>query len=548
MIKKIKILFFFFLNISLLFSQTREENSYKKQPDTSIISKAEKYVDSIKKNTNKENYTFYKMYSDSLLDFSKKHKLVKYEIIALSNLGIFYKDKLEFEKALSLYHEAVEKYNSLSSQNQIENSRIKMLIFLNIGNVYNDIGAYEKGIDAMKEVVQLSKVNKEAEVFEMSAYNGLGVSYFELKDYAKSVNYFIQVRKLAHKTKNYYAEAVALNNVSDSYFKLENYDKAIQSSEESLLVNEKAKSLEVKAWSLYNLANSFLQLKKVEKAIDYFTQSKTIAYDNNLELLKLHCHENLAKAYELVGDYKNAIEEKNQFLALKSKQNQEKLDATKLDAKKETKSKDTKINTLKKDLTNTDKAKQIIIYSSLSILLFLVSILFFYMKRKKNIQKENAILKTDFAIISNENKLLKNSLKEFANTKQEEDKKQNIKYQTSSLTKEDRDNYVQKILDYMETNKPYLDFDLKQADLAQMLNMSTHHFSEVLNVCFEKNFYNFINIYRINEAQALMKDPKKKEQKMLSIAYESGFNSKTSFNRVFKTYTGLTPSEYRKSL
>ncbi|AXT60743.1 AraC family transcriptional regulator [Aquimarina sp. AD10] len=98
----------------------------------------------------------------------------------------------------------------------------------------------------------------------------------------------------------------------------------------------------------------------------------------------------------------------------------------------------------------------------------------------------------------------------------------------------------------MDNEKPYLDFEIKQSDIAKNLSMTIHQFSEVLNVCLEKNFNSFINLYRVNEAKNLIKNPKYKDFKILAIGYEAGFNSKTSFNRVFKQLVGKTPSEYRE--
>jgi AraC-like DNA-binding protein len=58
------------------------------------------------------------------------------------------------------------------------------------------------------------------------------------------------------------------------------------------------------------------------------------------------------------------------------------------------------------------------------------------------------------------------------------------------------------------------------------------------------NFYDFINGYRIMEAKRLLLDPSKRHYTVLAIAFESGFNSKTTFNKVFRKVTGLTPTEF----
>ncbi|GEN69863.1 helix-turn-helix domain-containing protein [Chryseobacterium rhizosphaerae] len=97
----------------------------------------------------------------------------------------------------------------------------------------------------------------------------------------------------------------------------------------------------------------------------------------------------------------------------------------------------------------------------------------------------------------------------------------------------------------METGKPYLDSDLNLIKLAETLEVSSHHLSYVINTGFGKNFFQYVNGYRVEYAKVLLKDADSKFS-ILGIAYESGFNSKTSFNTTFKKLTGQTPSEFKK--
>ncbi|MDQ3289722.1 MAG: helix-turn-helix domain-containing protein, partial [Bacteroidota bacterium] len=118
------------------------------------------------------------------------------------------------------------------------------------------------------------------------------------------------------------------------------------------------------------------------------------------------------------------------------------------------------------------------------------------------------------------------------------------KYQKSSLKPEESQHYLNRLLDYMEFEKPYRQSNITIQDLAGMLQMPKHHLSQIINNQLEKNFYDFINQYRVAEAQLLLVDPKFKHLTNLAIAEEAGFNSKATFNAVFKKQTGQTPSEY----
>jgi len=97
-------------------------------------------------------------------------------------------------------------------------------------------------------------------------------------------------------------------------------------------------------------------------------------------------------------------------------------------------------------------------------------------------------------------------------------------------------------------NRLYEDAELTLATLAAKLMIHPHDLSRIINVGLEKNFSDFINEFRVREVARKMQDPAFDNLTLLGIAYESGFNSKTTFNRVFKEITGKTPAEYKKEV
>ena len=120
----------------------------------------------------------------------------------------------------------------------------------------------------------------------------------------------------------------------------------------------------------------------------------------------------------------------------------------------------------------------------------------------------------------------------------------NKKYQRSGLRQKDVSDLVNKIRKYMIIEKPYLDRELTIYDLSDQLKISRHILSEVINEHMGMNFYTLVNEYRINEVKERMKSDEFRNLTILAIAYDSGFNSKSSFNTIFKEKTGQTPSEY----
>ncbi|MFZ1527740.1 MAG: helix-turn-helix transcriptional regulator [Ferruginibacter sp.] len=102
----------------------------------------------------------------------------------------------------------------------------------------------------------------------------------------------------------------------------------------------------------------------------------------------------------------------------------------------------------------------------------------------------------------------------------------------------------ERLLQLMATNKPYLKSDLRISELADSLFVPGYQLSQLINDEFKMNFFDFINRYRVEDAKKLFIEGNH-NYKILSIGYEVGFNSKATFNRVFKKFTGFTPSEYK---
>ncbi len=105
---------------------------------------------------------------------------------------------------------------------------------------------------------------------------------------------------------------------------------------------------------------------------------------------------------------------------------------------------------------------------------------------------------------------------------------------------------IQALTLLMENEKPYLQPALTLEKLASQLQMPTRSLSNMINRQFSCNFFEFINAYRIDEAKRLLSEPGSVQKNMLDIMYEVGFNSKATFNTLFKKKLGMTPSEYRK--
>lgn len=119
------------------------------------------------------------------------------------------------------------------------------------------------------------------------------------------------------------------------------------------------------------------------------------------------------------------------------------------------------------------------------------------------------------------------------------------KYKQSNLSDEVKTSHIEKLYLHLELEKSYLNPELTVQDLSKQLNIPRHHLTEILNNDIRKNFFNFINEYRVNEVKKRLLDSKFDHLTIVAIAFESGFNSKSTFNSIFKQYTNLTPTQWR---
>ena len=125
-----------------------------------------------------------------------------------------------------------------------------------------------------------------------------------------------------------------------------------------------------------------------------------------------------------------------------------------------------------------------------------------------------------------------------------QDQQASEKYQKSGLTDDDASRLADSLEKYMTLHAPYKNPDLTLDDLAALLQVNPYQLSQVINSRVGKTFYHYINSYRIKEFVRLSALPESNKFTYMGLAYDCGFQSKTTFNKYFKLETGKTPSEY----
>jgi AraC-like DNA-binding protein len=123
-----------------------------------------------------------------------------------------------------------------------------------------------------------------------------------------------------------------------------------------------------------------------------------------------------------------------------------------------------------------------------------------------------------------------------------------VKYSGSTLSDERLQTIQEQFEILIQKEKPYLNGELTIQDLANQLKVSRQYLTQILNVRMKCNFNDYINRLRVEEFKRRAQDSRYDNYTILALALDSGFNSKTTFNTIFKKHTGQTPSQYRKGL
>lgn len=122
------------------------------------------------------------------------------------------------------------------------------------------------------------------------------------------------------------------------------------------------------------------------------------------------------------------------------------------------------------------------------------------------------------------------------------------RYARSGLNDVEAQRLKTALLQLMDQQRPWRDSELTLADLANALDTSPHKLSEVLNALIGQTFYDFVNGYRVREVQRRIRAGEARALKMLALAMDAGFASKSTFNQAFKKHTNQTPSDFRQAI
>jgi len=120
------------------------------------------------------------------------------------------------------------------------------------------------------------------------------------------------------------------------------------------------------------------------------------------------------------------------------------------------------------------------------------------------------------------------------------------KYKNSGLTSDAGNELAEELKQLMQREKLYRESELKLETLATKLGVPKHYISQIINQYYKVNYFEYINLLRIEEARQLLVDADKKAMNIIEVAYTVGYNTKNTFNTAFRRIVGVTPTEYRR--
>lgn len=187
-------------------------------------------------------------------------------------------------------------------------------------------------------------------------------------------------------------------------------------------------------------------------------------------------------------------------------------------------------------------------FAFISLFVFIIG---YYGIKQVGVFNDNFIFEnSNSGIIVSDNNLILDKSKTYHGTQiySNQQKATPVKYQKSALSQEEGIRIQEKLRTIMQNEKLFLNHELTLGDVAKKLNIHPNILSQVINTLEEKTFYDYINGLRIEAFKQAIAIEDNQKFTLFSLAYECGFNSKSSFNKHFKKVTNQTPSEYLNSL
>lgn len=414
--------------------------------------------------------------------------------VTLSNLGIIYKNWGDQHKAQEYFSRALKINQKLNNQAGIS------INYLNFGELYFILGQFESAVDNFNRALEIKKEQKDVYGC-IIALDGLGRSYRDQPGKSQmALTYFTEGKRLAENINAKYWIA-SLNFEMGELFRMQgNQPKAIAFFRHSIAVSEEEALDEIKAEATRSLLESALQASGQAELTRLFNEYNVLT-DSLREREKDETTANLLVQYE-------TEKKKKENLLLTQEVAYQKL-------------------------LIESSTIQIIGLVVIIIMLAAFGAVTYWLYRKKRLAYEK-LVKQNIASGSVENR--QNVIPSEVN---------NLKQPSIHAMKTPEQDLMNRLIHFLESEKPYLNPNLTLEDLSKTLNTNRTYLSTLINNNEGKNFNAFINEYRVAEARRILIGIKSNLYSVEDVGRMSGFGTKSSFYTCFKSIIGVPPAYFR---
>jgi tetratricopeptide (TPR) repeat protein len=450
----------------------------------------------------------------------------------LSNLGLIYRNIGNFDKALQYYLKAYE------ISQKMDNASWMATDLNNIANVYSIWGKYNLAKAYLREAIDIRKKLNDMSGLEVNL-NNLAYIYQETKSYDSALILYQQSAQIAKNLGKIGNLAVRHINIGVLFLQAGSYDSAAYYVQKGLQTNRKLGLKHSISGALQSMGMIAMAQNNYTRAKEYFDEALSMALSLNARMTLEKIYEGRSKLYETTGNYRAALDDYRKFVAIRDSvfttKSQEKL--AEMHARYETEKKQQHIELLIKDnaLQKTELRKKQITLLALvgGIVILAISALIIGLLYMQKSRANRKLVEKNLELMNQEENVL-------ASADAQEWK--------PSVPDEETNRIVGEIEHLMKSQKIYIQQQITLAALASELKTNTSYLSHIINEKYKMNFSNFLNTYRIREAQKMFTRNQHHTMTLEGIAESVGYHSRSTFNAAFKKISGVTPSVFIKNI
>lgn len=479
-------------------------------------------------------------YANKALDIALEQNFNKSAAIIYSNISLIHIKMGDYEKANEYNYRALRVFQKLKDTLQIARSN------LNIGLVSIMLKDYDKALLNITQAQSKFRLIDDQQGYSISLTN-IGLIYINLKDYKLALRYFFEAVQIDEHNNDNYGVASNFTSIGEVYYDLGNLEKALQFLNQAHEIYNKLDDKSGLAAVYLKLARVFTRKNELPRALEYCNQSIRLFEETNEPVSKKDALEQLSLIHEKFGNYQHSlkifreatmlkdslfnIDKAAKISMIEEKYINEKLTNENLKLRYSSEIQQVKLEG-QKSLSRT--------YLIALIILVLAMLVIIVQFRKKNLAYKFITMK-NLELVKKEEELKKTRERMLTLTETDRNK--------PTLDPDEKEAILQRMEKLLEQNYIFTRTDLTIEKLAHRLSTNRTYLSQIINDVFGKSYSNFINEYRVNHAMKMLSDPVIGTKYSIdAIARESGFNSISNFNMVFKKFAGVTPSIFIKNI